>query len=66
LVDILHRMKRHHYKKRSIFRRLRVSTLAETSASDSIRRPGPQARGQASSSPRRARGAGGNVRRWTF
>jgi pyruvate kinase len=29
LVDILHRMERHHYKKRSIFRRLRVSTLAE-------------------------------------
>jgi pyruvate kinase len=43
LVDILHRMERHHYKKRSIFRRLRVSTLAETFGPDSIRRiaPGP-------------------------
>jgi pyruvate kinase len=29
LVDILHRMERHHYKKRSIFRRLRVSALGE-------------------------------------
>jgi pyruvate kinase len=27
LVDILQRMERHHYKKRSIFRRLHVSAL---------------------------------------
>jgi hypothetical protein len=31
LVDIPRRMERHHYKKRSIFRRLRVSTLAGAS-----------------------------------
>lgn len=30
LVDILRRMERHHYKKRSIFRKLRVSALDET------------------------------------
>jgi pyruvate kinase len=29
LVDILRRMERHHYKKRSIFRKLRVSALGE-------------------------------------
>jgi pyruvate kinase len=29
LVDILRRMERHHYKKRSMFRRLLVSSLAE-------------------------------------
>jgi pyruvate kinase len=33
LVDILHRMERHRYKKRSIFRKLRVSTLGEGPAS---------------------------------
>jgi pyruvate kinase len=32
LVDILRRMERHHYKKRSMFRRLRVSRLAEDSS----------------------------------
>jgi pyruvate kinase len=30
LVNILRRMERHRYKKRSIFRTLRVSTLVET------------------------------------
>jgi pyruvate kinase len=44
LVDILHRMERHHYKKRSIFRRLRVSALAETSPADGSPRPPPRAR----------------------
>ncbi|HXJ34796.1 MAG TPA: pyruvate kinase [Candidatus Eisenbacteria bacterium] len=39
LVDILHRMERHHYKKRSIFRRLRVSALPEGATSGSVRRP---------------------------
>ncbi|MEO6599085.1 MAG: pyruvate kinase [Polyangiaceae bacterium] len=29
LSDILHRMEKHHYKKRSLFRRLKVSTFAE-------------------------------------
>jgi hypothetical protein len=29
LSDILKRMEKHHYKKRSLFRRLRVSTFAE-------------------------------------
>jgi pyruvate kinase len=29
LVDILHRMERHHYKKRSMFRRLRISALID-------------------------------------
>jgi pyruvate kinase len=32
LVDILRRMERHHYKKRSIFRKLRVSAWAEPRA----------------------------------
>jgi pyruvate kinase len=39
LVDILRRMERHHYKKRSIFRRLRVSSLGEPSTAEPP--PGP-------------------------
>jgi pyruvate kinase len=49
LVDILHRMERHHYKKRSIFRRLHVSTLAEAPGPDSIRGPVPRDTGTPSS-----------------
>jgi pyruvate kinase len=51
LVDILHRMERHHYKKRSIFRRLRISTLAEAPGPDPIGRPLPPDRGTSSSPP---------------
>jgi hypothetical protein len=36
LVNILRRMERHHYKKRSIFRKLRVSALEETPGQVSI------------------------------
>jgi pyruvate kinase len=36
LVDILHRMERHHYKKRSIFRKLRVSGLVEMRTPSSL------------------------------
>jgi pyruvate kinase len=34
LSDILQRMEKHHYKKRSLFRRLRVSTFATANPSD--------------------------------
>jgi pyruvate kinase len=36
LVDILRRMERHHYKKRSIFRKLRVSAWAEPRVTTTI------------------------------
>jgi pyruvate kinase len=39
LSDILRRMEKHHYKKRSLFRRLRVSTLFAPNASTSRSAP---------------------------
>ncbi len=39
LVDILRRMERHHYKKRSMFRKLKVSTFVEPKTANTSMEP---------------------------